>query len=60
MYLLITKETRATVLLDRAAKRQKKEVNERVYAPNSSKSWKSRFHWKEFMTAMFHPYQMLF
>jgi len=60
MYLLISKETWVTVLLDRAAKKQKKEVNEHVYASNKTKSLEGRFNWKEFMTEMLHPYQMLF
>jgi MFS family permease len=52
-------ETRATILLDREAKKQRKAGAPNVYGPNKGKPFYKRFSLKEVGTTMFRPYQML-
>lgn len=53
------RETRATILLDKEAKKQRKAGNTNVYGPNKGKPFYKRFTLKEVATTMFRPYQML-
>ncbi|KAF1942944.1 hypothetical protein EJ02DRAFT_502493 [Clathrospora elynae] len=59
LHLVIAKESRATVLLDRAAKKQRKMGRSKVWGPNEGKRWKERFNLREIATAMLWPFQML-
>lgn len=49
-------ETRATVMLDKKAKKMRKENGVNVYGPNGSKSIKQRLSWKEVKKTMWRPY----
>lgn len=59
IHLIIAKETRATILLDRFAKKQRRLGNTSVYGPNEVQSLKERFSVREVLATMFRPYQML-
>jgi MFS family permease len=59
LHLSMAKETRATIPLDREAKKQRKRGNNNVYGPNEVKTWVERFSMREILKTMFRPYQML-
>jgi MFS family permease len=59
LHLLIAKESRAPILLDHEAKKQRKMGYPTVWGPNEKKSWRERFHYREVARTMFRPYQML-
>jgi MFS family permease len=59
LHLIVAKETRATILLDREAKKQRRLGNINVYGPNEVRSWAERLHPRDIATTMFRPYQML-
>jgi MFS family permease len=60
LHLSMAKETRATILLDREAKKQRKLGNTNIYGPNEIKTLGERFSMREILKTMFRPYQMLF
>ena len=59
LHFLVAKESRATIMLDREAKKQRKLGNSNVFGPNEVRSLKERFHPREIAATMFRPYQML-
>ncbi|KAH3977506.1 hypothetical protein HBH92_049210 [Parastagonospora nodorum] len=59
LHLVVAKESRATILLDREAKRQHKSGNTSIFGPNEVKTLRERFSLKEIATTMVRPYQML-
>ncbi|KAH7406827.1 major facilitator superfamily domain-containing protein [Phaeosphaeria sp. MPI-PUGE-AT-0046c] len=59
IHLFVAKETRATILLDRFAKKQRELGIANVYGPNEVQCLKERFSVREVLTTMFRPYQML-
>ncbi|KAF1837428.1 MFS general substrate transporter [Decorospora gaudefroyi] len=58
LHLLVAKESRATILLDRVAKRQRNMGND-VYGPNETQSRKERFNPKKIGLTILRPFQML-
>ncbi|KAF1844155.1 MFS general substrate transporter [Cucurbitaria berberidis CBS 394.84] len=59
LHLAVAKESRATILLDLEAKRQRKLGASNVYGPDEVRSWKERLHPREIMTTICRPFQML-
>jgi MFS family permease len=59
LHAWLGKETRATILLDQEAKKQRKDGKTNVYGPNKGKPFWKRFTLKEVAKTMFRPYQML-
>jgi len=55
----IAKETLAPVMLDKAAKKERKSGNVNIRGPNEDKKWRDRLHYKEVATTMFRPYQLI-
>jgi hypothetical protein len=60
LHLAIAKESRATKLLDRSAKAQRKMGMPTVWGPTEKKTFWEMFRPKEFGMTMWRPYQMLF
>lgn len=58
IHFLIIPETRATILLDREAKRRRKNGETHIYGPDELK--KPRFPLKEFGKIWARPFQMFF
>jgi MFS family permease len=56
---VIAKETRAPIMLDWAAKKDRKSGNANIRGPNDDKKWRDRLHYKEVAITMFRPYQLL-
>ena len=59
LHLVVAKETRATILLGREAKKQRLQGRLNVYGPNEIKTWWERIHPREIAATMWRPYQML-
>ncbi|KAF1994639.1 MFS general substrate transporter [Amniculicola lignicola CBS 123094] len=60
IHFFIAKESRATILLDREAKRQRKvDPNRNIWGPNEVKTRKERWNAKEIFATMWRPYHML-
>jgi MFS family permease len=59
IHFLIAKESRATAMLDKEAKRRRKAGKDEIYGPNEVKGgfWK-RFDRKEVLKTMWRPYQV--
>lgn len=60
LHLFVAKETRATILLDHEAKKQRKLGNTNIYGPNEIKSFKERIQPREVLKTFLRPYHMLF
>jgi hypothetical protein len=56
---LIAKETCAPVMLDSAAKKERKNSNTNTREPNEDKEWRETLHRKEIAITIFLPYQLL-
>ncbi|XP_014555169.1 hypothetical protein COCVIDRAFT_103232 [Bipolaris victoriae FI3] len=59
LHWLFTEEMRASVLLDREAKRQREKGSTNVYGPNYDKVWMEIFPFHKWVMAMFQPYEMI-
>jgi len=61
VHALTVPETCTTIMLDKEAKRQRKQDSTRnVWGPNGGKKWFERLHWREVTKTMWRPYHMLF
>ncbi|KAF2242474.1 MFS general substrate transporter [Trematosphaeria pertusa] len=59
VHFIVAKESRATVMLDKEAKRLRKKEGQDVYGPNEVKTLKERFPAKEILKTFWRPYEML-
>lgn len=58
VHFFVVPETRATILLDREAKRRRKNGQENIYGPNELKE--NRFSMKEIFETWMRPFEMFF
>jgi MFS family permease len=58
VHFFVAKETRSTIMLDRVAKKMRKNGSD-IYGPNEVKTFSERWNAKEIFTTMWRPYQML-
>ncbi|KIR60252.1 multidrug transporter [Cryptococcus bacillisporus CA1873] len=58
LHLLIVPESRATILLDREAKRRREAGEHNIYGPNEVKSFKERFSLHEMVKTFCRPFVM--
>ncbi|KIR39634.1 multidrug transporter [Cryptococcus deuterogattii 99/473] len=58
LHLLIVPESRATILLDREAKRRREAGEHNIYGPNELKSFKERFSLHEMVKTFCRPFIM--
>jgi len=56
LHFFCVPETRSTIMLDRIAKKQRKEGRENVYGPNEVKDQKQRFSIKEIGVTLMRPF----
>lgn len=60
VHLLIVPETRTSIMLDRLAKKKRKENSAlNVYGPNEVRSWSERFSVREILITWIRPFKML-
>jgi MFS family permease len=60
-HFFLVPETRATILLDREAKRRRKSGEDsNIYGPNELKTFRERFSWKETCKIWWRPWLMFF
>ncbi|EUC49504.1 hypothetical protein COCMIDRAFT_22876 [Bipolaris oryzae ATCC 44560] len=59
LHWLFAEEMRASVLLDREAKRQKEEGNTNVHGPNYDEAWMEMCQCHKWVMATLRPYEML-
>ena len=61
MHFFLVPETRATILLDREARRRRKKGEDsNIYGPNELKTFRERFSFKETMKIWYRPWLMFF
>ena len=61
LHFFLVPETRATILLDREAKRRrKKSEDSNIYGPNELKTFRERFSWNEIAKIWYRPWLMFF
>jgi hypothetical protein len=60
MHFFLFPETRSTILLDREAKKRRKNGETNVYGPNELKSFNQRFSMKEVGKIWWRPWLMFF
>lgn len=59
-HFFLVPETRVTILLDREAKKRRKNGDPNIYGPNELKPFKDRFSWKEVGKIWWRPWLMFF
>ena len=58
LHFFLVPETRTTVMIDRIAKRRRKNGEHNVYGPNELVPWKDRFSAKEIIQTWIRPFKM--
>lgn len=59
VHFVVARESRATILLDREAKRRRNNDGQNIWGPNENKSLRERFNTKDILKTMWRPYRML-
>lgn len=60
LHFFLVPETRSTILLDREAKKRRKNGDSNIYGPNELKTFKERFSMKEIGKIWWRPWLMFF